>query len=282
MDKPLIRLDDVTFQYPDGTQALKHISLQIKKGRKIALLGNNGAGKSTLLLQFNAILAPTSGQLIYKGESITYKRSEKNMLRQQVGIVFQDPDTQLFASTVFEDIQYGPRNMGLSQEEVISRVEYAMHLTETDSLMDKPPHLLSLGQKKRVAIAGVLAMNPELMILDEPTAGLDPYYTEKILDILNTIFNPNRSILISTHDVDFAYEWADELWIMSDGHLISVGSPVEVFQNTENLSKSHLKKPWIMDVFDQIKDLVDTNEYPSSRKELMMILQKINIKVGSA
>ncbi|MDF1511426.1 ATP-binding cassette domain-containing protein [Robertmurraya sp. DFI.2.37] len=147
MVQSFLELKNVSYQYPDGTLALNNISLKITMGKKIALLGNNGAGKSTLLLHLNAVLAPTRGQLYYKGEEFTYKRKEKNKLRGDVGIVFQDPDTQLFSSSVYDDIQYGPRNMGLSKEEVESRVLTAMKLTDTMSLKEKPPHFLSVGQK---------------------------------------------------------------------------------------------------------------------------------------
>lgn len=276
MEQPFLKLKDLSYQYPDGTMALNNISIEIKKGRKIALLGNNGAGKSTLLLHLNAILAPISGHLFYKGKNFTYTRREKRMLRQQVGIVFQDPDAQIVSSSVYEDIRYGPRNMGLSPTEVKDRVETAMEMTDTVSLKEKPPHFLSLGQKKRVAIAGVLAMNPELMILDEPTSGLDPYYTEKVLNILNVVSKENCTILISTHDVDFAYEWADEVWIMVDGRMISVGSPIEVFQDESIVHKSHLKKPWIIDVFDQVSGLLKVRKYPRSRSELLKMLQEVS------
>lgn len=276
MEIPFLRLEGVTYQYPDGTRALDDISLEIHKGRKIALLGNNGAGKSTLLLHLNAILAPTSGELFFKGEPFTYKRKAKRLLREEVGIVFQDPDTQLFSSSVYEDIKYGPGNMGLTLEEIKDRVDEVMVMTETDSLKDKPPHLLSLGQKKRVAIAGVLAMQPKLLIMDEPMAGLDPYYADKIFNILNRIINPDRSIIISTHDVDFAFEWADELWIMSSGQMISRGNPIEIFQKEEILSASHLKKPWIMDVYEQVRNYARVEHYPRSREELFKALQTMN------
>jgi cobalt/nickel transport system ATP-binding protein len=276
MNVPILELVAISYQYPDNTVALDNVSLKIERGRKIALLGNNGAGKTTLLLHLNAILTPTSGYMLFNGERITYKRIEKKKLRQHVGIVFQDPDTQLFSSSVYEDIKYGPRNMGLTPEKVKEAVDVAIALTETASLKEKPPHFLSLGQKKRVAIAGVLAMNPELIILDEPTAGLDPYYTKKIMNILNTIQTENRTIIISTHDVNLAFEWADEVWIMNDGKIISSGCPTIVFQNETILQKCHLEKPWIMDVFESIKGQIKDENYPRTRRELLKIIQDLN------
>ena len=273
MHVPILELKDISYQYSDHTVALKNVSLKIERGRKIALLGNNGAGKSTLLLHLNAILVPSTGHMLFRGERITYKRIEKQKLRQHVGIVFQNPDSQLFASSVYEDIKYGPRNMGWTPEKVKEAVDAAMALTETDSLKEKPPHFLSLGQKKRVAIAGVLAMDPELLILDEPTAGLDPYYTKKIMNILNTIQNETRTIIISTHDVNLAFEWADEVWIMNDGQIISSGCPTIVFQDEAILHKSHLEKPWIMDVFESMKGPMKNDSYPRSRNELLRSIQ---------
>ncbi|WP_017728918.1 energy-coupling factor ABC transporter ATP-binding protein [Halalkalibacterium ligniniphilum] len=280
MNGPIMELEAISYRYSDRTLALNHVTLKIERGRKIALLGNNGAGKSTLLLHLNAILKPTSGQILFKGERITYKRIEKQKLRQHVGIVFQDPDSQLFSSSVYEDIKFGPRNLGLSPEKVEDAVEHAMALTETLSLKEKPPHFLSLGQKKRVAIAGVLAMNPEIIILDEPTAGLDPYYSKKIINVLGAMQNEDRTIIISTHDVNLAYEWADEVWIMSDGKVIASGCPTIVFQDEAILQKGHLEKPWILDVFKSIKGQIIHEAYPRSRRELLMSIKDFDRVLG--
>ncbi|RFU64513.1 ATP-binding cassette domain-containing protein [Peribacillus saganii] len=276
MDVPIIELDSVSYQYPDHTKALNNVCLTIERGRKIALLGNNGAGKSTLLLHLNAILKPTSGQLRFKGSVISYRRNEIRILRKLVGIVFQDPDSQLFSSSVYEDIQYGPRNLGLSEEKVKKAADAAIGMTETENIKDKPPHFLSLGQKKRVAIAGILAMEPELLILDEPTAGLDPYYANKIMAVLEDIHNEDRSIIISTHDVNLAYEWADEVWIMNAGEIIAKGCPTVVFQDERILRKSHLEKPWIIDVFDSVQEQLKNGAYPRTRKELLERIAKLN------
>lgn len=270
-----MELEEISFHYPDQTVALKNVSVKIDSGKKIALLGNNGAGKSTLLLHLNAILTPSSGCIRFRGKKITYKRMEKKYLRQQVGVVFQQPDSQLFSSTVYDDIKFGPQNMGLNRKKVEEAVENAMTLTETLSLKEKPPHFLSLGQKKRVALAGVLAMNPTLLVLDEPTAGLDVYYTRKIMNVLNSIQNEQRTILVSTHDVNFAYEWADEVWIMNDGQLIATGYPTTVFQNEAMLKKCHLEKPWMMEVFQSIHDPIKGTKFPRTKKELLASIQEV-------
>ncbi|WP_147533548.1 energy-coupling factor ABC transporter ATP-binding protein [Bacillus marasmi] len=275
MMSPILSLKNITYQYPDGTIALNDISLSLDPGKKIALIGNNGAGKSTLFLLLNGILKPTSGNLIFNGEKLTYKRKEIKLLRKLVGIVFQNPETQLFSSSIYEDIKFGPKNLGLSQLELEKVVQDAMVLTETEALKDKPPHFLSIGQKKRVAIAGIIAMNPRLMILDEPTAGLDPYYSKKIMSLLEDIHNKNRTIILSTHNVDLAYEWADEIIVLHDGKIIEQGAPCEVFQNEAAIKLSHLEKPWVIEVFEKLQDGLgpQNQQYPKSKQELFKMLK---------
>lgn len=274
MSEQILTFEQVSYQYADGTMALNQINLSIEKGKKIALLGNNGAGKSTLFLLMNGILKPTSGSILYNGKKLTYKKKEIKQLRQQVGIVFQNSETQLFSSTVYEDIKFGPKNLNLSTEEIERRIKEVITLTDTESLKDKPPHFLSIGQKKRVAIAGIVAIDPELMVLDEPTAGLDPYYSKRMLDLLEKIHHRNRTILLSTHNVDLAYEWADEVIILNNGHLLAQGTPVEVFNKTEILETSHLQKPWIMEVFEEFQRMnLSNNKYPRSKAELFEMME---------
>lgn len=272
MKTPIVSIKNVTFEYPDKTPALKNLSLNIDRGKKIALIGNNGAGKSTLFLLLNGILKPTNGNLLFNGLEFTYTRKELKKLRQKVGIVFQQPDSQLFSSSVYEDIKFGPKNLGFSEEEIQLVVNEAIRLTETENLKEKPPHFLSLGQKKRVAIAGIIAMNPELMILDEPTAGLDPYYSKKIMGILKDIHHENRTILLSTHNVDLAYEWADEIIVLHDGTVVAQGTPVDVFQNKALLLQSHLEQPMILEIYQHLLDTRQTTlatEYPVTKKQLL-------------
>ncbi|OEH93129.1 energy-coupling factor ABC transporter ATP-binding protein [Bacillus solimangrovi] len=271
---PIIEMKNISYQYPDGTKTLKNISLKIDHRKKIALLGNNGAGKSTLFLHLNGILKPTSGSLYFDGVPISYKRKEMKKLKQAVGLVLQDPDSQLFSSTVYEDIAFGPRNLGLSKEEVDQIVNQTMSDTETDQLKDKPPHLLSIGQKKRVAIAGVVAMQPQLIVLDEPTAGLDPYYVKRIIGVLDDLHAQGKTILLSTHNVDLAFQWADEILIMNEGEIISQGLPETVFMNEEILNRSHLDKPWIVEVYEQIQQSSHHKHqpFPKSKKELYSLI----------
>lgn len=258
--------------YTDGTKALKDLSLKISKGKKIALLGNNGAGKSTFFQHLNGILKPTSGNILFQDKPMKYDRKSLLELRSHVGIVFQDPDSQLFAGNVRQDISFGPLNLGWSPEKVKEMVEWAMSEIEVTPLQAKPIHFLSLGQKKRVAIAGVLAMNPDVFILDEPSAGLDGYYSKQILNLLNTIHQLDKTIILSTHDVNFAYEWADEIIVMSDGEIIYHGDPFHIFEQQELLIKAHLDKPWLFEMSQvlQAKNIIkDINEFPRDKDELI-------------
>ncbi|WP_226665316.1 energy-coupling factor ABC transporter ATP-binding protein [Metabacillus litoralis] len=278
MTTPLISFENISYQYPDKTLALKSLSLHIDKGKKIALIGNNGAGKSTLFLLLNGLLIPSGGKIYFNGKVLTYKRVELKKLRQKVGIVFQNPDSQLFSSSVYEDIKFGPKNLGLSKEEIQKAADQAIHLTETETLKEKPPHFLSLGQKKRVAIAGIIAMNPELMVLDEPTAGLDPYYAKKIMQILNDIHHENRTILLSTHNVDLAYEWADEIIVLHNGSLLAQGQPAKVFQNRELLKQSHINQPMILEIYQQLLNTMNIplpREYPITQKDFVEKLSSL-------
>ncbi|MGG3806204.1 energy-coupling factor ABC transporter ATP-binding protein [Metabacillus fastidiosus] len=275
MESVLFSIDQLSHRYADDTIALKSLSLTIKQGKKIALLGNNGAGKSTLFLHLNGILQPTSGKIYFKGKEVVYNRKALLSLRRQVGIVFQDPDSQLFSASVIQDISFGPKNLGLSNEKVLERVEWAMEQTETAVLKDKPTHFLSLGQKKRVAIAGVLAMDPEVIILDEPTAGLDAYYSKQIMNVLNIIQKQQKTIILSTHDVNLAYEWADEVIVMHDGEVLCHSDPVTVFQQEEIIKKAHLDTPWVMETFQALVEgqIISSDEAITQNKE--ELFQKI-------
>ncbi|MGX9134561.1 energy-coupling factor ABC transporter ATP-binding protein [Rummeliibacillus sp. JY-2-4R] len=275
MNELFFNIQNLTHTYADGTNALHNLSLTIAKGKKIALLGNNGAGKSTLFQHLNGLLHPTKGTIFFQNQPIKYNRKSLLALRSHIGIVFQDPDSQLFAGNVRQDISFGPLNLGWPIEKVTEMVEWAMKETEVTHLQDKPIHFLSIGQKKRVAIAGVLAMNPDVFILDEPTAGLDPYYAKQILHLLNSIHSDNKTIILSTHDVDFAYEWADEIIVMNNGEVIYHENPYDIFQNELLLKKAHLDKPWIFEmaqVLQSKNDSIETVNLPRSKQELVQLL----------
>jgi len=243
---------DLEYSYPDGTIASRKVNLQVRKGEKLAILGSNGAGKSTLFMQFNGIYRPSSGSIKFQGQDISYKKKPLIELRKKVGIVFQDPDSQLFSASVWQDISFGPLNLGLSEEVVTERVKQAMSDTETTDLEDKPTHLLSYGQKKRVSIAGVLAMEPEVIIFDEPTAGMDPRHSQEFMQLLEKLSIEGKTIILSTHDVDLAYSWSDRLAIMYRGEIIAHGVPGELFMCPEIVERADLTMPWLIEMHSEL------------------------------
>ena len=245
---------NLSFTYHDGTEALKNVNIQFKKGEKIAIMGPNGAGKSTLFSHFNGLTEPTSGHVEVDGEKIIYERDELLKVRQKVGIVFQDPNDQLFAPTVKEDVAFGPMNLGLEYDEVESRIAEALEMVGMSGFEDKTPHHLSGGQQKRVAIAGIVAMRPELMILDEPTAGLDPEGVDKVLDILNNLNKEGMTIIISSHDIEMVNGFADKIFVLYSGEIIAEGDKHQIFSDKELLKKAHLKAPVTTEILYRLKE----------------------------
>lgn len=231
----------------------------------VSLLGENGAGKSTLFLHFNGILEPDEGEIFIDSEKLKYDKKSLIQVRQKVGIVFQNPDDQLFAPTVEEDVAFGPLNIGLSQEETQERVADSLKKVGMEGYEKKPPHHLSGGQKKRVAIAGILAMQPEIMVLDEPTSGLDPKGASDILKLLYKLNKEGITILISTHDVDAVPLYSDRIFVINKGEIIKDGSPEEVFKDIELIRSSNLRLPRIthlFEVLDKEDDINNVGDYP--------------------
>lgn len=252
-DTPILEAKDLCHRYPRlDSNTLDMINLKVFKGERVAVLGANGAGKSTLFKHLNGILRPLSGEVLVKGEKITKKNVR--MCRETVGIVFQNPDDQVLAPSVEEDIAFGPINMGLSREEVENRVTEALKMVGLTGFEERAPHHLSGGQKKLVAIAGILAMRPEVIVLDEPTAGLDPLSSMRILGL---IMKMNRelgiTLLLSTHDVDVVPYFAERVFVLHHGRLEADGSPEEIFSNSELLRKAHLRLPRVAEVFEMLQ-----------------------------
>lgn len=246
--------ENLSFTYPDGTQALKNINIEIEKGEKVAIIGPNGAGKSTLFSHFNGLTEPTSGCVKIEGKPISFEKDELLKVRQKVGIVFQDPNDQLFAPTVKEDIAFGPMNLGLRYDEVEKRVEDALKMVGMENYEDKTPHHLSGGQQKRIAIAGIIAMKPELMILDEPTAGLDPDGVEKVLNIMNQLNEEGMTLIISSHDIDMISKYADKIFVLYNGEIIESGNKNKIFSDMELLKKAHLRTPITTEILYNLKE----------------------------
>lgn len=254
MTNTQLSTENLSFTYPDGTQALKNINIEIEKGEKVAIIGPNGAGKSTLFSHFNGLTEPTSGCVKIEDKPISFEKDELLKVRQKVGIVFQDPNDQLFAPTVKEDIAFGPMNLGLSYDEVEKRVEDALKMVGMENYEDKTPHHLSGGQQKRIAIAGIIAMKPELMILDEPTAGLDPDGVEKVLNIMNQLNEEGMTLIISSHDIDMISKYADKIFVLYNGEIIESGNKNKIFSDMELLKKAHLRTPITTEILYNLKE----------------------------
>lgn len=276
----MLEVKDLKYSYNKDYQALKGVSLKVEKGEMVALLGKNGAGKSTLFLHLNGIYEPDEGKVFIDGEELKYDKKSLLKFRQKVGIVFQNPDDQIFAPTVEEDVAFGPLNLGLPMEEVQNRVEEALARVGMSGFEKKAPHHLSGGQKKRVAIAGILAMKPEIMVLDEPTAGLDPQGVTDLSKLLNELNNEGITILISTHEVDLVPNYANRVFVLVDGLLIGEGTPKEIFAQPEILEKANLKVPIVTELFQKLeKDGFDMeNDYPltidEARDKFLELLNK--------
>jgi len=279
MAEYILQTENLYYQYPDGTPALNGISVKIEKGKKIALLGLNGAGKTTLFLHFNGLLKPAKGKVLYNGQPIDYKHKNLIDLRKKVGIVFQDPDSQLFAATVKQDISFGPINLDLSEEQVERRVQQALEAVSIVHLQDKPTHFLSYGQKKSVSIADVLAMQPEVIIFDEPTAWLDPSSTKNIMQTFQRINQAGTTIILSTHDVDLAYNWADYIIILKNGNILGEGLPENILADDGFLQEAGLIKPTILEIYSalQANELLKKADVPRNKQDLLKMINEIRI-----
>lgn len=264
----LLEVRDLSFAYEEKP-VLKDINVKIYKGEKVAIMGSNGAGKSTFFLNLNGVLQPENGQIILEGRKIGKK--EFTELRKRVGFVFQDADSQIIASNVRAEISFGPMNLGLTRDEVIKRVDNAVKYMNLEKMQDRAPHYLSGGEKKRVSIADILAMESEVLIFDEPMAALDPVNADNVELILDRLHNDGKTLLIATHDVDFAYRFADRILVFSEGHIIADGTPAEIFSKEDVMRQAHLKKPAIMTVWEALirADIVtDNGSYPVTPDEV--------------
>lgn len=244
---------NIHFKYSDGFEALKGVSIAMKKGEFVGLLGANGCGKSTFFQTFNGLLKQSEGEILINGLSI--KEWKENELYKTVGLVFQNPDDQLFAPTVFEDVSYGVTNMELKSDEINHRVEKALKLLKMWEYRNKPIHNLSYGQKKRVAIAGILAMEPEILILDEPTAGLDPMGVSELMNLLKEVQKElGISVILSTHDIDLVPLYCDKVYVMEKGKILLKGTPKQVFAEADIIRNVNLRLPRIGHLMEILKD----------------------------
>lgn len=267
-ENPILQVKDLHFRYNDEKETLRGINLDIYEGEKIAVLGSNGAGKSTFFLNINGVLKSSAGQICYRGKTIDKK--SLNELRKNVGIVFQDADNQIIASTVEAEVSFGPMNLKLPREEVVARVDKALAYMNISDFKKRAPHYLSGGEKKRVSIADIIAMESEIIIFDEPTAALDPLNAAMLEEVLGKMSQEGRTMLISTHDVDFAYRWADRAIVFSNGQIIADDTPLNIFKQEEILEQASLKHPTMFDVYQIIEEyklVMPDGKYPRSIQE---------------
>ena len=238
MSHHLVEMRHVTFTYPDGTAALQDVSFRITHGESVALIGENGAGKSTLLLHLNGFLTPMSGSV--RVGDLPVMKSTLPAIRRSIGMIFQHPDDQLFMPTVHDDVAFGPLNLGLPPEEVETRVTNALTLVGMAHVAKKPPYRLSEGQKRSIAIATVLALEPNMLIMDEPSSNLDPKSRRNLINLLRTF---THTKIIATHDLEMALDVCERTMIMHQGRIAADGKTFDLLQNDALLEASHLERP---------------------------------------
>jgi cobalt/nickel transport system ATP-binding protein len=268
-----------SFTYPDRTKALSEIALEIERGEFAGILGSNGSGKTTLLKVMDGLVKDYKGSVLLDGMDV--RRLSPKEIYRKVGLVFQNPDDQLFAPTVFEDVAFGPTNMGFSQKEVADRVGNALANVEMTGYARKSIHNLSFGQKKRICIAGLLAMGHEILLLDEPTAGLDPMGEYKMMDLLRKLNSQNGvTIVMATHSVDLVPLFLHKLFILSKGTIVRGGTPEEVFTAPEEMSSVKLRLPHIAELIHSLKhqDKIPFTKIPltvgEARREILKVISK--------
>lgn len=251
--KKVVTIKDLEYAYPDGTSALKGVSLDVFEGDSIALVGLNGAGKSTLLLHLNGILQSDRGRVEVLGMNVAENTRE---IRSKVGMVFQDPDDQLFMPTVFDDVAFGPINMGFSEEEVKKKVRMALERVNMSGYEKRAPHHMSLGEKKRISIATVLSMDPEILILDEPTSNVDPCARRNLIELLNRL---DITKIMATHDIEMVSETCDRAIVMSEGKITAEGKIEEVLTDSKLLESHGLEAPILVRLF---RDVMHREDIP--------------------
>ncbi|MDF2523434.1 MAG: cobalt transporter, ATPase subunit [Clostridiales bacterium] len=273
----ILETRNLCFAYEQGKEILHEININIRKGSFTTFLGANGCGKTTLIQHLNGLIKPTSGQVLLRGSDL--KQLKDSQIYSSIGLVFQNPDDQLFAHTVFEDVAYGLNNLGIQGADQKTRIENALQLMDISQLKDMEIHKLSFGQKKRVAIAGVLAMKPDILILDEPTAGLDPMTTSSLIKTLKEIQeHEGVTVIIATHEVDIVPVSCDYAYVLNNGRVLLEGIPVEVFRNKKALRDANLRLPRIghlMEILHEIDHIdIDTSamSISSARKAIKKLM----------
>lgn len=268
----------LTYAYPGGVPALDGLDLRVERGQRLAILGPNGAGKTTLLMHLNGTLRPGAGEVLLDGAVQSHGRAALAAWRRRVGLVLQEPDDQLFAASVAEDVSFGPLNLGLSDDETRQRVDEALAALRITDLADRPTHMLSFGQKKRAAIAGAVAMRPDVLLLDEPTAGMDQFGAVHLLAALDKLRARGATLVFTTHDVDLAWSWADAVAVFVGGRVIRQGRPQDVLADHDALAQARLKPPLLLELGLKARErgwLAPDAPLPRSRADALALMEKI-------
>lgn len=249
----MLEVEGLSYRYAGGREGLRGLDVAVPRGSRFALLGANGSGKSTLLRCLNGTLRPERGRIRLGGEAVSYARAGLRAWRQRVGLVVQDPEDQLFAPTVYQDVTFGPLNLGLSERAARARADAVLAALQLDHLRETPLYALSFGEKRRVALAGILALQPEVLLLDEVTGGLDPAATTELLAVLRDLHAAGTTILLATHDMDLAYGWADEVAVLEAGRVLRQGSPAAVLADEAVLGRARLGRPLLVETALQLR-----------------------------
>ena len=269
----VIKAENVSYTYDGNNQkALNGLNLKIRRGAKVAFMGGNGSGKSTFFLCLNGIRRPDEGTIYIDGKPVEYTRKGLLDVRSKVGIVFQEPDDQLFSASVYEEISFGILNLGADEDTARREVERVIEELEITPFQDRPAHALSGGQKKQVAIADILVMHPEVMILDEPAAALDPKHTRKVQEIVDRLSEKGITVLMATHDIDYAYAWADEIVLMHEGKVIRQGTPAQVCTDRQALEEASLELPVVVKIYERLREkarIPEDTPLPGNVEELI-------------
>lgn len=256
----MFKISNLTYQYEKNKLALNNISMDFSNGNVIGIIGSNGSGKSTLFMNLMGILKPTSGEILFNEKNIKHDKKSLYNLRKDVGIVFQDPEKQIFYSMVYDDIAFALRNIGINEETIKERIHEALEAVNGIDFINRPIHFLSYGQKKRVAIASVIAMKNKIVLLDEPTAGLDPISTRLIIDIIKKLSENNVKVIISSHDMNLIYDICDYTYILNKGNIVEEGLTEEVFIDENKITDAGLELPWLVKVCKNMNFPIFKNE----------------------
>lgn len=264
MNEITISVKDVDFTYPDGHQVLKNVNCTIRKGEKVALIGPNGAGKSTFMSLLNGVSTPTKGKIAISGLAVSKENFVK--IRRKVGIVFQDPDDQLFCPTVFDDVAFGPLNLGLPKEEIRQRVKEALETVGLEGFDERSSFHLSFGERKRLALATVLSYQPDVLVFDEPSTNMDPLNRRKLI---NWLQNSDRTMLLCTHDLDIALDVCDRCLVLSEGHFVADGAATIILNDKSLLEKNNLELPLALMTHELLLDKLRTGKMSMEEKQII-------------